>query len=103
MADLSRSDIQHLARLARLELTEEEYERFAEQLTSVVHYVEQLSAVDTSGEEARVGVTGMKNVMRADEVALADLDRESVLNEAPRRDGDFLEVRAVLGGETGAA
>jgi aspartyl-tRNA(Asn)/glutamyl-tRNA(Gln) amidotransferase subunit C len=103
MADLSRSDIQHLARLARLELTEEEYERYAKQLTSVVHYVEQLSAVDTSQVEARVGVTGLTNVMRSDEPVQSDLDREAALDEAPRRDGDYIEVRAVLGGEQESA
>jgi aspartyl-tRNA(Asn)/glutamyl-tRNA(Gln) amidotransferase subunit C len=103
MSDLSRSDIQHLSRLARLALTEEEYERYAGQLSKVVHYVEQLSAVDTSKVEAGVGVTGLKNVLAADETTQSDFNHEVALSAAPRRDGEFIEVRAVLGGEVEAA
>ncbi len=101
MTELSRSDIQHLARLARLDLTDEEYERYATQLTNVVGYVEQLSGVDTSGVEARVGVTGLRNVLAADEPdEVSFFDDQKALAAAPRKDGEFIEVRAVLGGET---
>ena len=103
MAELSRSDIQHLARLARLDLTDEEYERYATQLTNVVGYVDQLSTVDTSSVEARVGVTGLRNVVRKDKPVEMEFDHEAALEAAPRRDGEFIEVRAVLGGEVEAA
>ncbi|HSI21272.1 MAG TPA: Asp-tRNA(Asn)/Glu-tRNA(Gln) amidotransferase subunit GatC [Verrucomicrobiae bacterium] len=103
MSELSRSDIQHLSRLARLSLTEEEYERYATQLTQVVGYVDQLSSVDTSHVESRVGVTGLTNVMRADVPVESDFNLDLALSAAPRRDGDYIEVRAVLGGETESA
>lgn len=104
MADLSRSDIEYLSRLARLELTGEEMDRYATQLTQVVHFVEQLNEIDTEQVNAELGVTGLTNVL-ADDVPRDEelLDREKALGAAPRRDADFIEVRAVLGGEQGAA
>jgi aspartyl-tRNA(Asn)/glutamyl-tRNA(Gln) amidotransferase subunit C len=103
MAELSDSDIQHLARLARLDLTTEEIARYADQLTSVVQYVDSLSEVDTSKVKTRTGVTGLINVVMADEPVENDFDREKALASLPRRDGNFIEVRAVLGGEVEAA
>lgn len=100
MSDLSRSDIQHLTRLARLDVSEEELERYAGQLTNIVHYVEQLSSVDTSKAG---GTSQIKNVVAKDEPQPTDFDREAALKAFPRRDGNFLEVRAVLGGEVEAA
>lgn len=101
--ELSESDIQHLARLARLDLTAEEYTRYAEQLTNVVHYVDTLNEVDTKNVALQAGVTGLTNVMSADEPVAEDFDRELAFKSFPRRDGDFIEVRAVLGGEVESA
>lgn len=103
MAELSDSDIQHLARLARLDLTEEESGRYATQLSSVVQYVERLSTVDTNSAEARVGVTGLQNILADDVPITEDFEREKALATAPLRSGDFIEVRAVLGSEVEAA
>jgi aspartyl-tRNA(Asn)/glutamyl-tRNA(Gln) amidotransferase subunit C len=107
MTDLSRDDIAHLGRLARLELTDEESVRYAGQLSSVVHYVEQLQAVDTSKVKTRLGVTGMSNILAADEPRVtgspADIDAMTAIAHAPRHSGRFIEVRAVLGGEVETA
>lgn len=99
MAELSHGDIQHLARLARLELTASEMDRYAAQLTNVVAYVDQLSTVDTSAVTVHTGVTGLLNVARDDVPGAAPFDLEKALAALPRRDGHFIEVRAVLGGE----
>jgi aspartyl-tRNA(Asn)/glutamyl-tRNA(Gln) amidotransferase subunit C len=103
MSELSHSDIQHLARLARLDLTQEEYERYATQLTSVVNYVDTLSKVDTSKVETLIGIAGLTNVLAVDEHVEEFFDREAGLNAAPRRDGEYIEVRAVMGGEVVSA
>lgn len=103
MAELSDSDIQHLARLARLDITAEETARYADQLTAVVHYVETLSEVDTSKVTAHTGVTGLTNVLRADEADTSGFNHDVATAAFPRRDGDFIEVRAVLGGEVESA
>ena len=107
MSTLSQSDIAHLAKLARLEVGTEDAERYAGQLTTVVAYVEQLQQVPTEGISDGRGVTGLQNVLAADvpreKTDLANLDVERALASAPRRDGQFIEVRAVLGGESGEA
>lgn len=107
MYELSRDDIHHLSTLSRLELSEEEYLRYATQLSSVVEYVEQLQALNTDNVESRLGVSGMQNVMAADVVrsegATPSIDTQAVIQAAPRSKGRLIEVRAVLGGEVGAA
>lgn len=107
MSQLSSADIQHLGRLARLNLTHEEQERFAPQLSSVVAYIDQLAAVDTSSITQVRGVTGMHNVLAADEVRSttdpAHIDRDDLLKGAPLSHNHLFLVRAVLGDEvTGA-
>lgn len=103
MAELSSDHIEHLSRLSRIELTAEERERFASQLSTIVDYVEQLSEVDTSNVGPLRGVTGLHNVLVADEVRLegsqADISREDLLKGAPATSGEYFEVRAVMGEE----
>lgn len=100
MTELSPQDISHLSRLARLNLTEEEIARYAQQLTSVVGYVEQLAQVDTSKISQIKGVTGLHNVFAGDQPRsvsdLAQINQEDVLSGAPLREKDFFLVRAVL-------
>ena len=104
---LSPEAVLHLARLSRLELTLEEQERFAAQLSLVVAYVDQLSAADTSKSGTSYGVTGLTNVLADDlphpEGDLCVANKENWLAAAPARDGDFIQVRAVLGDEVAAA
>lgn len=101
---LSEDDILHLGQLARLQLTDEERERFSHQLSSVVSYVEQINQVKTD-TSVRGGVTGMTNVLADDEPRqegdLAQVERARVLGEAPLHDHRFFTVRAVLGDENG--
>lgn len=67
MADLTRDDISTLARLARIDLTADETDAYAEELRAVLEYVEQLQAVDVEGLDPTDQVSGLRNVMRADE------------------------------------
>jgi aspartyl-tRNA(Asn)/glutamyl-tRNA(Gln) amidotransferase subunit C len=64
---LSPDDIRHIAKLARLELSDAEIERFPMQLSSILDYVSQLQKVDTAGVEATAHVTGLESVLRPDE------------------------------------
>lgn len=104
---LPPESVAHLARLARLTITSEELERFAGQLSSVISYVEQLSNVDTSAVGELQGVTGLSTVLAPDELRASDdlcqADKETWLSAAPGRDGDFIQVRAVLGDEVVSA
>src|SRR3989338_10050947 len=66
---LSKQAVAHVARLARLGLTDEEAKQYAEQLSSILDYVEQLKRVDTEGIEPTAQVTGLENILRDDVVA----------------------------------
>lgn len=67
--NLTKEQILHIAKLARLKLTEEEIDKFALQISGVLEYVEILNELDTSKVEPTHQVTGLSNISRADEIA----------------------------------
>lgn len=76
---LTEEQVRHTAKLARLNLTDEEVKKFAGQLSGVLEYVDILKEVDTEGVEITSQVTGLKNVMRKDEVVSSTATREELL------------------------
>lgn len=92
---ISRADVEHVARLARLGLTDDEIDRMEEQLNRILEAVGQLQAVDTSSVGPTAQVIALENVMRDDAVR-DGLDREAALANAPLREGDHLRVPVVL-------
>jgi len=96
MSKLSRDDVLKLAGLSRLKLTDEEIERFREELSSILEYVEVLNSADTEGLEPTYQITGLKNVTRADEIANYGYQPDELLKNAPAvQDGQF-KVKRVL-------
>lgn len=92
---ISRADVQHVAHLARLGLTDEEMDRMAEQLGQILQAMESLRQLDTSAIPPTAQVIPLTSVMR-DDVARPSMPREAILKNAPRtRDGQFV-VPAVL-------
>jgi aspartyl-tRNA(Asn)/glutamyl-tRNA(Gln) amidotransferase subunit C len=86
---LSRDDVLHVARLARLQLTEEEVDRFTEQLAAVLEHAADVEALDTSGVPPTAHPLPLANVLRDDQVE-PSLDRDEVLAQAPAvEDGRF--------------
>lgn len=92
---LSQAEIEHIALLARLELSEEERERMTTQLNDIIGFFEQLGEVDTSQVEPTSHVIPMHNVLRADE-ARPSLPAEEALQNAPQRAGDTFRVPRVV-------
>ena len=92
---LSREEVLHMARLARLGLTETEVNRLGEQLSNILENFEILQQVDTSGVPPTAQSIALQNVMRTDEVA-PSLPSTEILANAPRKEGDCFRVRAVL-------
>lgn len=92
---LTKSEVEHVARLARLALTEAEKEEFTGQLNEILGFVEKLNEVDTSGIEPTAHAIPIHNVFRADE-AKPSMDPEKVLANAPDRTGDFFKVPKIL-------
>jgi len=88
-------DVEHVADLARLELSDEEKVEFTEQLNAILQYVEQLNKLDTDGVEPTSHVMPLANVMRKDEVR-PSLPLDQVLLNAPDEDEGQIRVPAVL-------
>ena len=93
---LSREDVLHIARLARLGLSESEIDKMREQLSDILENFEILEQVDTSDIPPTAQSIALQSVMRDDEVA-PSLPPDVILANAPRREGDCFRVRAVLG------
>jgi aspartyl-tRNA(Asn)/glutamyl-tRNA(Gln) amidotransferase subunit C len=95
VAKLSLEEVDTIAELAKLALTDEEKRTFQEQLSAILDYAEMLQQVDTSGIPPTASALQLKNVMRPDEVALS-LSNEDALFNAPDTDAASFRVRAVL-------
>ncbi len=94
---LSIEEVEHIADLARLELTEEEKAMFAEQLSSILDYVQKLNEVDTEGVEPTSQVTGLENVMRPDEIEEASAEeKEGILANAPQSEENLFKIKKVF-------
>ena len=98
MAGLTRTDVEHVAFLARLRLTDEELVRLEGQLNHILDQYAKLSELDTSAIPPTAQTIELENILR-DDVARPSLDPEDVLRNAPDRDGEFFVVPAILGGE----
>ena len=92
---LSREEVLHIARLARVALTEAEIIRLSEQLSSILENFEILQQVDTTDVPPTAQSVALQSIMREDEV-VPSLPQEDILANAPRREGDCFRVRAVL-------
>lgn len=87
--------IEHLSRLARLALTEEEKSRYGSQLDNILQYVEKLNELDTAGIEPTSHVIAISNVMREDRVR-PSLNREDALMNAPDKTDAFYRVPKII-------
>lgn len=96
---LSLSEVEHVAELARLRLTEEEKALFREQLSAILDYAAVLQGVDTSAIAPTASVAPLRNVMR-DDVSRPSLPQGDVLINAPDARDGFFAVRAILSPST---
>jgi aspartyl-tRNA(Asn)/glutamyl-tRNA(Gln) amidotransferase subunit C len=96
MAKITRRDVEHVAKLARLGLTDREIEKFQQELSSVLAYVEKLNALHTENVPETAQVTGLTNIFREDAVRKCEIPQEELLKNAPAREGRFLKVKAIL-------
>lgn len=94
---LTHKDVQHLAKLARLSLSEKELETYRVQLSGVLEYVEQLKKLKTDDVTPTSQVTGLTNNFRTDEVRDCPEDvRRDIISQFPDHDGDLLRVPPVF-------
>jgi len=100
VASLSRADVEHVAFLARLGLTVEELDRLEGQLNHILEQYAKLSELDTSAILPTAQTIELENILR-DDIATPSLHQEAVLANAPLREGDFIVVPPILGGDGG--
>jgi len=93
---ISRDDVAHVARLARLDLTDDELERFTGQLCAVLEHAADIAALDIADVAPTAHPLPLKNVLRPDE-PVASLDRDEVLAQAPAAEDRRFKVPRILG------
>ena len=97
---LTRIQVQHIAELAKLKLSQEEIDRMTPQLSAILDYAARLQELDTDAIPPTASVVPLQNVMREDQV-VPSMPRDDVLSNAPDKDerGEFFRVRAILKGD----
>ena len=95
MTKITIDEVKHVANLARLAITEEEAEKFTNQLDKIIGFAEQLNELDTDNVEPTSHVLDIKNVMRED-IAQAGLPVEEVLKNAPEHENGQIRVPSII-------
>ncbi len=96
MAKLSKDDVLRLARLARLQLSDEEVDKFQTEISSILGYVEQLQKLDLRDLEPTSQVTGLTNVMRSDTAIDYGVSTKDLLKNAPATKDGHIKVKRIL-------
>lgn len=96
MSKITSEEIEKLAKLARVGLTEEEKGALATDMTAILEYVKELDSVDVTNVEPTSQVTGLTNVSRTDAIIDCDLDTGELLSNAPDTEEGFIKVKSVL-------
>ncbi len=97
MSSISEEQIEHIAKLARIELREKEKEKFSNELSSILDYINKLNEIDTKNIRGINQITGLENVMRVDEIRNPKHEiRNKILNGAPKRKDNYYKVPKIL-------
>ncbi len=97
---LDKKEVEHVARLARLALTEDEKERYTQQLGDILTYIDKMSAINTDNVAPTTHVLPLSNVWREDKCEPSTADTlgspEDILANAPEREGPLFKVKKVI-------
>lgn len=96
MSNLSRDDILKLARLARLDVSEDEVAEYSQELSAVLQYVEQLGSVNVDGLSPTNQITGLTNVTRPDEIKDYGYDVKDLRKNLPAELDDHIQVKRMI-------
>jgi aspartyl-tRNA(Asn)/glutamyl-tRNA(Gln) amidotransferase subunit C len=96
MTTISRDDVQHLAQLSSLQLSDDETDALQADISTILTYIQQLAELDTTGVEPTYQVTGLQNVWRDDVVIDSAVHREQLLALAPASTNHQVKVPKVL-------
>jgi aspartyl-tRNA(Asn)/glutamyl-tRNA(Gln) amidotransferase subunit C len=96
---ITKETIQHLAKLARIELTPEREDQLTKDVSKILDYVEELKAVNTDGLPEISQVTGLKNALREDVVAnqlVGEAVNQRLVDSAPASEDGYVKVKAIF-------
>ena len=94
---ITKKDVEHVARLARLALSEDEKDRYAAQLESILEYIDILNKADTANSEPMSHVLPMANVWRDDQAEPNRLGSQAdILKNAPDSEGPYIKVKKII-------
>lgn len=96
MAKISKEEVLNLAKLAKLQLTEDEVLKFTDEISSILTYIEQLNSVDVSDLKPTNQVTGLTNVMREDEIVDYGVSNEELFKNVPSTKDGHIQVKRML-------
>lgn len=92
---LKKEKVEHIAKLARIELLGKEKEKYSKELSSILEFVEKLNEIDTSSIEPTYQVSKVVNSFRSDKDVRSGKEKE-LIKAAPNNDGKYVKVKAVL-------
>lgn len=92
---LTKSQVEHIAKLAGLKLTKTEVKKFASQLSETLEYIDVLNKLNTKKVKPISQVTGLENVFRKDK-AISSLSQKEVLSNAPKKHNNFFKIKAIF-------
>jgi len=94
---LTKSEVQKIANLARIEITDAEAEKYSKELSGILDFVEKLNEVDTDGIEPIAHITGAKNIICEDKVIEYNGEtKENIISNFPEKKDRFDKVKAVF-------
>jgi len=93
---LTKDEVKHIAKLSALNLKAKEEEKFSDQLSEILNYVEKLDKINTQKIEPLFQVTDLKNVSRDDSVVPSEVTKEEILEAASARRGDFIGAEKIF-------
>lgn len=96
MAKLTRAEVLKLAQLSRLRLTDDEVDKFTDEISAILGYVEQLQSVDLIGIKPTYQVTGLTNIMRPDKIIDYGASPKELLKNAPATENGHIKVKRML-------
>lgn len=92
---LEKSEVEHVAALARIELTEQEKEKYSKELGAILTYVEELDKAPTSSIDSIEQISGLENIVREDNIA-ESLSNEEALKNAPDKENGFIKTKKIF-------
>ena len=100
MSKIDKKQVEHIAKLSRIKLSDEEKEKFSKELSQILDYFETLKKVETKNVLPISQATGIKNVLRKDEKEkiekqTRDKRRENILKNVPKKENEYIKVKSV--------